>query len=215
MKSTSAAFLTSLALLLSLSHCQSAITANNVENPTDNVIKFWSVTSHLPDKADVLFMIDNSQSMFDKQALLAKAVPELVNRLVNPLCLSDTTRTIQVDASGNSVASVDGGYSAGYYPEFPRVSDMHIGIITSSLGAHGGEICNDGGSTTGYDYPWNQMAHLVHQTQLGVNIPTYNNQGFLNWDPNQVAYPRGEKDSKVLYHARDNVAVFLAHDSEV
>src|SRR5690348_15563368 len=40
------------------------------------------------DKLDLLFMIDNSQSMGDKQALLAKAVPQLVKRLVVPRCVN-------------------------------------------------------------------------------------------------------------------------------
>src|SRR5512144_1995052 len=45
------------------------------------------------DKIDLLFMIDNSISMSDKQAILRAAVPDLVNRLVNPIC---------VDAQGNT-----------------------------------------------------------------------------------------------------------------
>ena len=39
-------------------------------------------------KIDLLFMIDNSSSMSDKQIVLAAAVPELVERLVNPNCLN-------------------------------------------------------------------------------------------------------------------------------
>src|SRR5262245_13169155 len=39
------------------------------------------------DKIDLLFMIDNSRSMSDKQAILQQAVPDLVNRLVNPICV--------------------------------------------------------------------------------------------------------------------------------
>ncbi len=35
------------------------------------------------DKIDLLFMIDNSISMADKQTFLAEAVPQLVNRLIN------------------------------------------------------------------------------------------------------------------------------------
>src|SRR5215469_1729303 len=42
------------------------------------------------DKIDLLFMIDNSSSMGDKQALLALAVPDLVSRLVSPNCLDAT-----------------------------------------------------------------------------------------------------------------------------
>src|SRR5262245_6710446 len=42
-------------------------------------------------KVDLLFMIDNSSSMADKQALLAQAVPDLVNRLVDPVCIDRAT----------------------------------------------------------------------------------------------------------------------------
>ncbi len=44
------------------------------------------------ERVDMLFAIDNSTSMGDKQAYLAAAVPDLVSRLVTPNC---------VDTSGN------------------------------------------------------------------------------------------------------------------
>src|SRR5512136_2610123 len=37
---------------------------------------------------DLLFMIDNSSSMADKQAVLSDAIPQLVKRLVNPGCIN-------------------------------------------------------------------------------------------------------------------------------
>ena len=46
-------------------------------------------------KLDLLLVIDNSRGMADKQAVLAEAVPDLVERLVNPLC---------VDSGGNPSA---------------------------------------------------------------------------------------------------------------
>src|SRR5688500_8961314 len=39
-----------------------------------------------PDKLDLLFMIDNSISMSDKQEILRLAVSDLMDRLVNPIC---------------------------------------------------------------------------------------------------------------------------------
>src|SRR5258706_5135784 len=42
-------------------------------------------------KIDLLFMIDNSSSMSDKQTILAEAVPDLVRRLVDPVCLDPVT----------------------------------------------------------------------------------------------------------------------------
>src|SRR6266536_2613662 len=38
-------------------------------------------------KLDLLLMIDNSASMADKHMILAQVVPDLVNRLVNPVCI--------------------------------------------------------------------------------------------------------------------------------
>src|SRR6188508_1302996 len=49
------------------------------------------------DKIDLLFMIDNSISMADKQQILAEAVPNLVLRLITPIC---------VDADGNPTNGV-------------------------------------------------------------------------------------------------------------
>src|SRR5262249_16440225 len=52
-----------------------------------------TVTEKLPqsrvDKIDLLLMIDNSQSMADKQSILADAVPDLVKGLTSPLCLDE------------------------------------------------------------------------------------------------------------------------------
>src|SRR5579871_2972050 len=43
------------------------------------------------DKIDLLFMVDNSISMADKQQVLQAAVPDLVQRLVNPNCVDPNT----------------------------------------------------------------------------------------------------------------------------
>src|SRR5215212_11924835 len=42
-------------------------------------------------KIDLLFMIDNSSSMADKQQILGEAVPELVERLIEPKCIDPIT----------------------------------------------------------------------------------------------------------------------------
>src|SRR5258708_29370228 len=87
------------------------------------------------DKLDLLFMIDNSASMGDKQALLAQAVPDMITRLVTPNCVDNTGRVV-----GKS--DMQGGCGNGSKAEFPAVHDMHIGIITSSLGGRGGNECS-------------------------------------------------------------------------
>src|SRR6202042_3292824 len=85
-------------------------------------------------KIDLLFDIDNSASMGDKQAYLAQAIPDLIARLVTPNC---------VDSGGNATgvaADINGNCSVGTV-EFPPVHDMHIGIVTSALGPRLGNAC--------------------------------------------------------------------------
>ena len=55
---------------------------------TSNVV-VKTVTQSGVNKIDLLFMIDNSISMADKQEILAEAVPVLVQRLVDPICVDD------------------------------------------------------------------------------------------------------------------------------
>jgi hypothetical protein len=84
-------------------------------------------------KLDVLFMIDNSASMGDKQALLRAAVPDMIARLVTPNC---------VDANGNRLGISQNGQCAQGQIEFKPVEDLHIGIVSSSLGGRGSDQCS-------------------------------------------------------------------------
>ncbi len=83
---------------------------------------------------DLLLMIDNSSSMADKQDTLASAVPQLLGQLVAPNC---------VDGAGNlvvphEVAKLGVGEPCSQgSPEFNPVNNIHIGIVSSSLGDHG------------------------------------------------------------------------------
>jgi hypothetical protein len=81
---------------------------------------------------DLLFVIDNSRSMGDKAALLATALPDLLNELVNPDC---------VDVAGNVVGASSAGRCAMGRIAHPPVGDLHVAIITASLGAAGGDLC--------------------------------------------------------------------------
>ena len=97
-------------------------------NPSTETRISTQVPNEAIGKVDLLFDIDNSASMGDKQAFLESAIPDLVDRLVNPNC---------VDATGlpaNPPVQSTGGCPAGYHAEFPAVADMHIGVVTSSLG---------------------------------------------------------------------------------
>src|SRR5687768_9459139 len=134
------------------------------------------------DKIDLLFMIDNSISMADKQAMLASAVPDLVKRLITPICVDADDQPV----GGN--ADADGKCITGS-PEFNPIKDIHVGIVTSSLGSHGATGTND----VCVEPSKNEHAHL-----LGVlrGQTTYQNAGFLKWDttrPAKYAVP-GESD---------------------
>ncbi len=98
------------------------------------------------DKIDLLFAIDNSQSMGDKQALLARAVPDLVNRLLQPNCVDDDLKVLgpsDLKSSGEATCAVG-------KLEFAPVRDLHVGILTSSIGGAGGNTCVRG-ETVGPD----------------------------------------------------------------
>jgi len=140
------------------------------------------------DKIDLLFMIDNSQSMGDKQDLLAKAVPQLVNRLVVPRCVNSAgevrTRTSQAEAC-----------PAGFAPEFRAVKDIHIAVISSSLGAHGAPT--PAGGCTGSP-PGDDHAQLLAKVRTSPPLASYANSGFLGWDPDQKLMPAGEQDAARL-----------------
>jgi hypothetical protein len=144
------------------------------------------ISNEVIDKIDLLFMIDNSQSMGDKQELLAKAVPQLVNRLVVPRCVN-AAGDVKMRASQSEMCP------AGFAPEFRAVEDIHIAVITSSLGAHGAQpsgkikpICGEGGS----DDDHAQLLAKVRNPPL----ESYANSGFLAWDPQQKLMPPGDKD---------------------
>jgi hypothetical protein len=159
----------------------SAITAGCLDRPvapavpnTTNVY-IGQIRQTGVDKIDLLFMIDNSISMFDKQKILADAVPVLVSRLITPVC---------VNAQGMVVGEQPCG--PGTAKEFNAVENIHIGIITSSLGHHGSnDVCSDLAANPTY----NDRAELLPFVRPNANPPlvSYGNQGFLAWDPRMGA----------------------------
>src|SRR5688572_17171530 len=92
---------------------------------------------------DLLFVIDNSISMADKQALLRQAVPQMVSRLITPDCVDDDGNRRPND--GASCAT----HGAEFAPEFSPVDNIHLGVITSSIGGFGSAHCSD--PTTHHD----------------------------------------------------------------
>ena len=156
------------------------------QDPRTNNVYVDQIRQTAVDKIDLLFMIDNSISMADKQEILKDAVPVLVNRLIAPNC---------VDAMGAPTGGVvDGnGDCANGEPEFNAIKDIHIGIVTSSLGGHGGEVCNNVAANPMLD----DRAHMLGSVRAG--LPQWNGQGFLAWDPLQTKNnPPGEGNGTAL-----------------
>jgi hypothetical protein len=129
------------------------------------------------DKVDMLFAIDNSASMGDKQELLKEAVPDLISRLLTPNCVdeNDPTKTVGVSTVTNGEAACSNGK-----PEFPPVHDMHIGIISSSLGSKGGDQCSPQEANRHND----DRAHLLNRaTASETPVANAAPSNFLGWLP--------------------------------
>ena len=127
-------------------------------------------------KIDLLFMIDNSASMADKQAILAAAVPDLVGRLIDPVCVDPVT-SAEVGMRGP-----DGKCAVGV-PDFEAIKDIHIGVITSSLGGHGSTgVCDDPDPRKLLPHN-DDKGHLVARTATDMPVATFQDKGFLNWNP--------------------------------
>ena len=154
-------FWAALSIVVVASGCLTRPVVN--DHPATKTSFIGAVSQQNIDKVDLLFAIDNSSSMGDKQGLLALAVPVLVNRLINPNCVSTLTcaqasdcaafgASAQCDIYGNGgagqcyVAGDNGGPSQcssipNSKPEFLPVHDLHVAIVSSSLGSGGGDVC--------------------------------------------------------------------------
>jgi hypothetical protein len=126
------------------------------------------------DKIDILVMVDNSGSMADKQKLLGKAVPDLVRGLVLPKCVDKKTRAPTGKLSDPTKPD-DEMCEPGSEPAFPPVTDMHLGVISSSLGGFGSAECaKDFG---------NDHGHLLARTEVGDAVSEAGDLHFLAWYP--------------------------------
>ena len=154
------------------------------------------LTQSSVDKIDLLLAIDNSRSMADKQQILALAVPDLVRGLVNPRCVDPETNVASPNQPAGPLATCP---DVGTKREFEPVTDIHIGIISSSIGGHGADACPNQDNNTCAPNPNltnNDKGHLLSRKdacQAG-DVPSYQNLGFLAWDPAQKLTPPGEID---------------------
>jgi hypothetical protein len=150
-------------------------------------------------KLDLLLAVDNSYSMAEKQRLFAESMPELVKRLVSPYCVNSAGSVV------TQPASPDQACPAGSAREFEPVRDLHIGVITSSLGSHGASGVKDV-CVSAED---NDHAYLLPFAR--PNLPSYDGKGFIKWDPNRLANPPGESDVQAF---ADSLATIITSVGE-
>ena len=160
-----------------------------------------------PEQVDLLLVIDNGPSMAEKQRLFVQAVPELVQSLVNPPC---------VDAGGVFVAQPNGPLDAcpaHASRAFVPVADMHVGVVSSSLGTFGADGCPEtpppGCGSAGGSIPNDDRAHLLSRADpCGLTtVPTYESQGFLALDTAQKLSPPGEPDPAKLAQSIQDIVL--------
>jgi hypothetical protein len=166
-----------------------------VPDVTPRPIIFPPITQTPIDKVDLLIVVDNASSMADKQPLLAAALPDLLLGLVNPKCLDvATNQPVTAQPFGPLEPCPSGSQR-----EFPPVLDMHVGVLSSSLGSFGTAACPDvppASCPSSTSTPDDDHGHLVTRTGpcSTTSVPTYQGFGFLAWDPTQRLSPPGEND---------------------
>ena len=145
----------------------------NGDAPTTKINYNTVVRQSAIDKIDLLFAIDNSSSMGDKQQLFSKAVPDLITRLLTPNCVDENGK------SNGSTVGGDGKCAAGK-PEFEPVQDLHIGIVSSSVGSRGSDAC----PADTPDKHFDDKAHLLNRGgHDGHSVPKTAPSNFLTWLP--------------------------------
>lgn len=155
-----------------------------------------TVPQMLVDKVDIVLGIDNSRSMADKQEILSVAISDMIQALTNPPCLDANQQSIaNQPLTGQDVCPE--GSARQYLP----INDIHIGIVSSSIGGHGSDACPgtetyscSGGATNTTN---NDRGHLVTRSDpcAAGMVATYQDKGFLAWDPTTSANsPPGETD---------------------
>ncbi len=150
-------------------------------------------------KVDLLLVIDNSPGTDLKHQILANDLPALLETFTDPPCAA---------SDGTWQAAQGGACPMGTTRIFPPSADLHLGVITSSLGGHGADTCLADKAPSE-----NDKGHLIHRGSTDGMIPdvkTWNDKGFLVWDPNVTKpthTPPGESNSMTFEAAAKAIAV--------
>jgi len=147
--------------------------------PTPTVDASWPTPQRVvPDKVDLLFAVDDSAAMADKQRVLARSVPALVERFVHPRCRN-------ADGSPNGLTASSTGACTSGTPEFKPIADIHIGIVTSSMGNFGTPAACDAAGT-------NLRGHLVNDGRIAPIA--HEPSGFLAYAGNAASAGAGAQN---------------------
>ncbi|MDC0741548.1 hypothetical protein [Polyangium mundeleinium] len=141
------------------------------------------------DKLDLLLVVDNSRNLDAAQGLLVETLPYLLDRLTRPACVNGFGTIVSETASPEEPCPVG-------VRDFAPVRDIHIGVISTSIGGHGADICSPASTT--FDPSANDRARLLTRAASGGAVPTWENKGFLAWDPGQASDPPGDADLGAL-----------------
>ena len=157
------------------------------QSPNTSNVFVEQIQSSSINEIDMLFVIDNSVSMGDKQQILSVAVPKMVERLITPNCV-DTERNVvgksQLTEAGKPPECAEGSL------EFVPVNDIHLGVISSSLGGHGADQCKLEGQadSKGVMKFEDDKGHLVPTMRPDVD---QGDNGFLAWNGGTAADAEG------------------------
>lgn len=149
-----------------------------------------------PTRVDLLFVVDNSYGMDAFQASFSEAAPLLVHRLVNPDCVGEGTRVTLADPGA--------ACPEGLERELPPVRDLHVGVITTSLGGSGSDSCSP--RWLSWNEAQDDRGHLVGSLARYDGPRGYRGLGLISWDPDSAQTPAGSRDlSAVLDETRAQV----------
>jgi hypothetical protein len=144
---------------------------------------------------DLLFVIDNSISMADKQQLL-RQVSNVLDRFAHPSC---------VDATGNQFPSPAAGAecAAGQRLQFEPVTDVHLGVISTSLGDGGSNVACPVEGFPRFVPDRVDMAHLLGSLPR-ASAAGANAEGFVSWRAGEDEALATERFGNLLAAAGEN-----------
>ncbi|WP_394837915.1 hypothetical protein LVJ94_13470 [Pendulispora rubella] len=149
--------------------CAACSASSSPDDGGGNTTQDYAIRTQAIDKVDLLLAVDNSFSMGDKEAILADAIPDLLARLLTPRCVND--EGAPTGASADAMGKCVGGK-----PEFAPIHDLHVGIVSSSLGTFA-DICPR-------TEPENDdRGHLLARVARGQPAALSKPSNFLTWLP--------------------------------